>query len=65
MKLYGVEENFQEKVLDLLVNHLIRMQFYHLILETNASEHAARRMAMMTMETILMSSITVSDIDTK
>lgn len=35
-----------EKVLDLLVNHLVRMQFYHLILETNASEHAARRMAM-------------------
>ncbi len=35
-----------EKVLNLLVNHLVRMQFYHLILETNASEHAARRMAM-------------------
>ncbi|MDO8639384.1 MAG: ATP synthase F1 subunit gamma [bacterium] len=26
--------------------HLARMRFYHLILETNASEHAARRMAM-------------------
>jgi len=29
-----------------LAEHLIRMQFYHLILETNASEHAARRIAM-------------------
>ncbi|MFA5878256.1 MAG: ATP synthase F1 subunit gamma [Candidatus Staskawiczbacteria bacterium] len=29
-----------------LAEHLIRMQFYHLILETNASEHAARRVAM-------------------
>ena len=42
---YLVEPS-RERVLKLLVEHLIRMQFYHLILETNASEHAARRMAM-------------------
>lgn len=29
-----------------LADHLAKMRFYHLILETNASEHAARRMAM-------------------
>ncbi len=29
-----------------LVPHLVEMQLYHLILEANASEHAARRMAM-------------------
>lgn len=33
-------------VLNKLALHLVRMQFYHLILETNASEHAARRLAM-------------------
>ncbi|MDP2741340.1 MAG: FoF1 ATP synthase subunit gamma, partial [bacterium] len=32
--------------LEVLADHLVKMQFYHLILETNASEHAARRMAM-------------------
>jgi len=32
--------------LEALTDHLVKMQFYHLILETNASEHAARRMAM-------------------
>ena len=32
--------------LEALADHLVKMQFYHLILETNASEHAARRMAM-------------------
>ncbi|MDO8436111.1 MAG: ATP synthase F1 subunit gamma [bacterium] len=33
-------------LLSKLAWHLARMRFYHLILETNASEHAARRMAM-------------------
>ena len=35
-------------VLDKLIRFLFAMQFYHLILEANASEHAARRMAMKT-----------------
>ncbi len=35
-------------VLDNLVKHLFFMQIYHLILEANASEHSARRMAMKT-----------------
>ena len=35
-------------VLDNLVKHLFSMQMYHLILEANASEHAARRLAMKT-----------------
>ncbi len=34
------------KILERLSLHLTRMKFYHLILETNASEHAARRVAM-------------------
>ncbi|MEK7212361.1 MAG: ATP synthase F1 subunit gamma [Patescibacteria group bacterium] len=34
------------EVLDKLARHLVVMQIYHLILEANASEHAARRMAM-------------------
>lgn len=37
-----------KKVLDKLVKHLFSMQMYHLILEANASEHSARRMAMKT-----------------
>ncbi len=37
-----------KKVLEKLASHLIFMQFYHLILEANASEHSARRMAMKT-----------------
>ncbi|MDP3883311.1 MAG: ATP synthase F1 subunit gamma, partial [Candidatus Staskawiczbacteria bacterium] len=37
-----------KKVLDKLVKHLFFMQMYHLILEANASEHSARRMAMKT-----------------
>jgi len=37
-----------KKVLERLASHLIFMQFYHLILEANASEHSARRMAMKT-----------------
>ncbi|TSC71048.1 MAG: ATP synthase F1 subunit gamma [Parcubacteria group bacterium Gr01-1014_70] len=35
-----------EEVLSLLVPHLVEMQIYHIILEANASEHAARRIAM-------------------
>lgn len=35
-----------EKVLKVLASHLVFMQLYQLILEANASEHAARRMAM-------------------
>ncbi|MDO8523082.1 MAG: ATP synthase F1 subunit gamma [bacterium] len=35
-----------EEVLNTLVPHLIRMQVYHLVLEANASEHSARRVAM-------------------
>lgn len=35
-----------EAVLEKLVPHLIVMQVYHIILEANASEHAARRLAM-------------------
>jgi len=37
-----------EKVLHNLTKHLFFMQMYHLILEANASEHSARRMAMKT-----------------
>jgi len=36
------------KVLEKLAEHLFFMQVYHLILEANASEHSARRMAMKT-----------------
>jgi len=39
-------EPSRKLALEALAKHLIRMQFYHLILETNASEHSARRMAM-------------------
>jgi F-type H+-transporting ATPase subunit gamma len=35
-------------VLEKLAKHLLFMQVYHLILEANASEHSARRMAMKT-----------------
>jgi F-type H+-transporting ATPase subunit gamma len=37
-----------KKVLENLVRHLFFMQVYHIILEANAAEHAARRMAMKT-----------------
>ncbi len=37
-----------KKVLEDLAYHLFFMQMYHLILEANASEHSARRMAMKT-----------------
>lgn len=35
-----------EKVLEQLSRHLVEMQLYHIVLEANASEHAARRAAM-------------------
>ena len=34
------------EVLDALIPYLVEMEIYHIILEANASEHAARRMAM-------------------
>ena len=37
-----------EEVLNNLAKHLFFMQMYHIILEANASEHSARRMAMKT-----------------
>jgi F-type H+-transporting ATPase subunit gamma len=42
---YLIEPSYQI-VLEHLSKHLVEMQFYHLILEANASEHAARRAAM-------------------
>ncbi len=39
-------EPSHEEILENLVRHLIDMEIYHLILEANASEHAAKRMAM-------------------
>lgn len=42
---YMVEPS-REAVLADLAEHLVAMEIYHLILEANASEHAARRMAM-------------------
>jgi F-type H+-transporting ATPase subunit gamma len=47
LKEYLIEPN-AEKVLEKLAEHLFFMQVYHLILEANASEHSARRMAMKT-----------------
>ncbi|MSU54286.1 MAG: ATP synthase F1 subunit gamma [Candidatus Staskawiczbacteria bacterium] len=44
---YLVEPSAKEVLAD-LAKHLFFMQMYHLILEANASEHAARRMAMKT-----------------
>jgi len=37
-----------ETLLASLIPHLVKMQIYHLILEANASEHSARRVAMKT-----------------
>lgn len=37
-----------EEAINSLVPHLLKMQIYHLILEANASEHSARRLAMKT-----------------
>jgi F-type H+-transporting ATPase subunit gamma len=47
LKEYTIEPD-PEKVLEKLAEHLFFMQIYHLILEANASEHSARRMAMKT-----------------
>jgi F-type H+-transporting ATPase subunit gamma len=41
-------EPSEEEVLSKLAKHLFFIQVYHLILEANASEHSARRMAMKT-----------------
>lgn len=48
-----VEENIDylfepspKESLEILIPHLIEMQIYHLVLEANASEHSARRLAM-------------------
>ena len=41
-------EPSQEVILNNLIPHLIKMQLYHLMLEANASEHSARRVAMKT-----------------
>ena len=46
---YKYEYKFEpsaEEVLNLLVPQLIRMQIHHIILESNASEHSARMVAM-------------------
>src|SRR3989339_1661896 len=47
LKEYTIEPE-PEKVLEKLAEYLFFMQIYHLILEANASEHSARRMAMKT-----------------
>ncbi|OGZ66698.1 MAG: ATP synthase F1 subunit gamma [Candidatus Staskawiczbacteria bacterium RIFCSPHIGHO2_02_FULL_43_16] len=44
---YTIEPS-PEKVLEKLARHLLFMQVYHVILEANASEHSARRLAMKT-----------------
>ena len=36
------------EAIEFLIPHLIKLQVYHLILEANASEHSARRVAMKT-----------------
>lgn len=41
-------EPSKEEILNSLIPHLIKMQVYHLMLEANASEHSARRVAMKT-----------------
>jgi len=47
IKQYKIEPSADE-VLNKLAEHLFSMQFYHLMMEANASEHSARRMAMKT-----------------
>ena len=47
----GVDYIFEpspKELIEGLVDHLVRMQMYHLILEANASEHSARMVAMKT-----------------
>jgi F-type H+-transporting ATPase subunit gamma len=41
-------EPSQKEVLENLMPHILSMQLYHIILEANASEHSARRVAMKT-----------------
>lgn len=41
-------EPTREEALQVLIPHLLKMQLYHLMLEANASEHSARRVAMKT-----------------
>jgi len=41
-------EPSSKELIDGLVDHLVRMQVYHLVLEANASEHSARMVAMKT-----------------
>lgn len=48
-KKYKYEYKFEpsaEEILNTLVSHLIRMHIHHIILESNASEHSARMVAM-------------------
>ena len=47
MKEYLIEPS-PTRVLEKLAKHLFFVQFYHVILEANASEHSARRLAMKT-----------------
>ncbi len=47
-KIDYIFEPSKEEILNDLIPHLIKMQFYHLMLEANASEHSARRVAMKT-----------------
>lgn len=47
-KIEYIFEPSPEEAINSLIPHLIKMQIYHLILEANASEHSARRVAMKT-----------------
>ena len=50
-KLSALEYLFEpspKELIEGLVDHLVRMQVYHLVLEANASEHSARMVAMKT-----------------
>ncbi|TSC75317.1 MAG: F-type H+-transporting ATPase subunit gamma [Parcubacteria group bacterium Gr01-1014_30] len=45
----GIDYLFEpsaKETLEMLIPHLVKMQIYHLVLEANASEHSARRVAM-------------------
>lgn len=41
-------EPSKDEILNSVIPHLIKMQLYHIMLEQNASEHSARRVAMKT-----------------
>lgn len=47
-KIDYIFEPSKDEILNSLIPHLIKMQIYHLMLEANASEHSARRVAMKT-----------------